>query len=180
MMISNNAKKIFEVIKAAGGGIIDEYIILRRSDLSHGSFSAARKELTEAGLLTIGKEGRKTVYIINSAPLDADNKTDVKTDVKSSASVPPAKLPQKPVSVPRPLRRPTGKAFADVSVSRMKRITGTFADIDDWEDALISRLGGCVDVNDCGDGEHYEVYSHDLDETARYTVSEGDDGIVVR
>ena len=165
-MLSNNAKKVYEVIKAAGGGVIDEYKILNRADLSHGSFSAARKELIDAGLLSLDKDGRKTVYIVN-----ADTS---KSDVKP-ADKPPAPPPR---SSARPPVRRQPKALASVSVNKMPRVTGEFTDIDEWEDALISRIGGCVDISQIDD-THYEVTAYDLDETARYTVIDDGESITV-
>ena len=174
-MLSNNAKKVYEVIKAAGGGVIDEYKILNRADMSHGSFSAARKELIDAGMLSLDKDGRKTVYIVNADTSNDTSKSDVKSADTPPADKPPAPPPR---SSARPPVRRQPKALASVSVNKMPRVTGEFTDIDEWEDALISRIGGCVDISQIDD-THYEVTAYDLDETARYTVIDDGESITV-
>ena len=37
-----------------------------KTGLSHGTICAARKELVDAGLLTLGKDGRRTTYLLTS------------------------------------------------------------------------------------------------------------------
>lgn len=61
-MLSEKAERLWEDFQKNGGGKLTEWEILKRTGFSHGSFCAARRELIGAGLLTLGKDGKQTVY----------------------------------------------------------------------------------------------------------------------
>lgn len=63
-MLSEKAARLLNDFRENGGGALMEWQILKRAGFSHGSFCAARKELIAAGLLTLGKDGKQTVYIL--------------------------------------------------------------------------------------------------------------------
>lgn len=63
-MLSAKAERLLMDFREHGGGALMEWEILKRTGFSHGSFCAARRELLGAGLLTLGKEGKQTVYIL--------------------------------------------------------------------------------------------------------------------
>ena len=70
------------------------------------------------------------------------------------------------------------EAFASVKPS-MPRVIGEFADLDDWNDALVAELGD-VDISPSvvSDAE-YIVYAHKYEQEDRYEVTETDDGLLV-
>ena len=61
-MLSEKAERLWADFRQNGGGKLTEWEILKRTGFSHGSFCAARRELISAGLLTLGKDGKQTVY----------------------------------------------------------------------------------------------------------------------
>ncbi|MBQ7498575.1 MAG: hypothetical protein IJU00_12225 [Selenomonas sp.] len=63
-VLTAKGRRLWEDFCAHGGGRLTEWDILKRTGFSHGSFCAARKELIAAGLLTLGKDGKQTVYIL--------------------------------------------------------------------------------------------------------------------
>ncbi|SEH21831.1 hypothetical protein [Selenomonas sp. KH1T6] len=63
-MLSEKAERLWADFRQNGGGKLTEWEILKRTGFSHGSFCAARRELIGAGLLTLGKDGKQTVYIL--------------------------------------------------------------------------------------------------------------------
>lgn len=70
------------------------------------------------------------------------------------------------------------EAFASVKPS-LPRVTGEFADLDDWNDALVAELGD-VDISPSvvSDTE-YIVYAHKYEQEDRYEVTETEDGLLV-
>ena len=69
MTLDNLSRKAvirYGYIQECGGGALDEWQMRDKTGLSHGSICAARKELVNAGLLTLGKDGRRTTYILTS------------------------------------------------------------------------------------------------------------------
>ncbi|WP_029546028.1 hypothetical protein [Selenomonas sp. AB3002] len=63
-MLSEKAERLLQDFRKNGGGALMEWEILKRTGLSHGTFSTARKELVQAGLLVLGKDGKQTVYTL--------------------------------------------------------------------------------------------------------------------
>ena len=60
--LTAKAQRLYDCIKEKGGGVLEEWRMLDKTGMSHGSFVAARKELVAAGLLLLGKNVRKTTY----------------------------------------------------------------------------------------------------------------------
>ena len=71
--LSRKAVILYGYISGCGGGALDEWQLRDKTGLSHGSVCAARKELVEAGLLTLGKEGRKMIYQLTSPEDESEN-----------------------------------------------------------------------------------------------------------
>lgn len=80
--LSRKAVKFLEAVWQRGGGVIEESRLMRQTGLSHGSICAARRELIAAGLLQLGKVGRKTSFVLVTPPAGA-----------SPAEMPPAGTP---------------------------------------------------------------------------------------
>jgi len=68
--LTSKAELLLLDLQLNGGGALPEFDILKRTGLSHGSFSAARKELVEKGLLALSKAGRQTVYTLTTRAED--------------------------------------------------------------------------------------------------------------
>ena len=68
--LTSKAELLLLDLQLNGGGALPEFDILKRTGLSHGSFSAARKELVEKGLLALSKAGRQTVYQLTARTED--------------------------------------------------------------------------------------------------------------
>lgn len=163
-LLTAKARLVYEDIAALGGGKVAERAILARTGLSHGSFSAARKELVEAGELSLVKDGRQTVYVLGK-----------------KAGAPPA-LPFASAAEPPAVPDPATEAADGVmlaAVEEMPRVTGDFADFDDWEEALTEQLGSCLDISEGLTGGEYTVYSHAYEQAASYVVQATAAGIRV-
>lgn len=192
--LTPKAEKLLAYIQKAGGGVLDEWYIRDKTGLSHGTICAARKELVEKGLLRLGKEMRKMTYqLVDLTGQLPKGKTDtpivsltaaVRIDPSSeavSAQVappPPAKAVLAPVvkSPAQPKKKPAPKP-ANVQEAIMPRVTGDFADFDDWLMALNNEFGGCVDVSQSlVSADEYTVFSPDYEGEDSYTVTENEDG----
>lgn len=165
-----------------GGGALPKFDILKRTGLSHGSFSAARKELVEKGLLALSKAGRQTVYTLTAGAEDKP--------LPSPAASAPA--PSKVVAVPS-AGAPSAKPSAWDSSARandtpsahaggsMPHVTGEFSSLDEWEEQLTASIGGCLDISQSlTDEDEYSVYSHDFETEDLYHVSMVDGVYYVR
>ena len=86
---SLKAQALYAELQRRGGGAIDEYMVRTRLGISHGTFSAARRELLDAGVLQMEKEGRHPVYILHDL-----NEMRVGAAAAAEAATPP----QKPLS----------------------------------------------------------------------------------
>ena len=164
-MLTTKARLLYADLTAMGGGKLEEVLILARTGLSHGSFSAARRELVEGGQLRLEKDGRQTVYVLTP----------------QGALLP--ELGTKCVLGAGEAEQQTAADGADgvmmAAVEEMPRVTGDFAGFDDWEEALVKQLGSCLDISEgLLDGE-YTVYSHDYEQEASYAVRVTDAGIQV-
>lgn len=63
MFVTNHAQELYRAIESLGGGAIREQVLRTRAGcISHGTFSAARRELCEAGLIAIDRVARKPHY----------------------------------------------------------------------------------------------------------------------
>ena len=163
-MLTAKARLVYEDIAALGGGKVAERAILARTGLSHGSFSAARKELVEAELLTLTKDGRQTVYVLGK-----------------KAAAPPVPAAEPPSAFAPDPETEAGPADGVMlaAVEEMPRVTGDFADFDDWEEALTEQLGSCLDISEGLIGGEYTVYSHAYEQAASYVVQATAAGIRV-
>lgn len=190
MSLSEKARRLYETIAKTGGGALDEYALrCRAGGFSHGSFCAARRELVDARLLQLAKDGRKTVYrvvpaetsevqhlagagsVLQKAARDGGQKA-VGDDVRKAGTG----------GNSLPLCR-TGKLGAGGALATfhagMPRVVGQFADLADWEIALSAELGDCVDIAEDAAGETYTVYSHRYEKESVYHVRETEDGLMV-
>ena len=188
--LSRKAVILYGYIQGCGGGALDEWVMRDKTGLSHGTICAARKELVDAGLLTLGKDGRRTTYLLTSqsdqsagmrvesdgkiepAPAEAATPVEVAEpkDVTASIEVPP------PPAVEAGLVKPAAPAAAQVE---MPRVTGVFNSFDDWLSTLTMELGGCVNVSESlVTPDEYIVYSDEYGMEDRYIVTENEDGSV--
>jgi len=108
--LSRKAVKFLEAVWQRGGGVIEESRLIRQTGLSHGSICAARRELIAAGLLQLGKVGRKTSFVLVTPPAGA-----------SPAEMPPAGIP------------PAGTPLAETPPGSLAEGRET-APADDWSD----------------------------------------------
>jgi len=179
--LSRKAVILYGYISGCGGGALDEWQLRDKTALSHGSVCAARKELVEAGLLTLGKEGRKLIYQLTSpaepAEIDQSDIDQSKVDhevesVPAPQVVPPPPQPQAAVIKPAEAASP--------QEADMPRVEGSFDSFDDWLSTLTMELGGCVNVSESlvSAGE-YIVYAEDYGQEDHYRVTENEDGGVV-
>jgi len=196
--LTSKAEKLLAYIEKSGGGVLDEWYIRDKTGLSHGTICAARKELVEKGLLRLGKEMRKMTYqLVNltgqlpkgnadtpivsltaqAAPVRVDQSIE---DIPAQVAPPP---PVKAVLAPVTGKGKSGKKSAsksrpaNVQEAIMPRVTGDFADFDDWLMALNNELGGCVDVSQSlVSADEYTVFSPDYEGEDSYTVTENEDG----
>ena len=192
--LTPKAEKLLAYIQKAGGGVLDEWYIRDKTGLSHGTICAARKELVEKGLLRLGKEMRKMTYqlvdLTGQLPkgkadtpivsLTAAVRIDPSSEAVSAqvAPPPPAKAVLAPVvkSPAQPKKKPAPKP-ANVQEAIMPRVTGDFADFDDWLMALNNEFGSCVDVSQSlVSADEYTVFSPDYEGEDSYTVTENEDG----
>ena len=163
--LTAKAQRLYDCIREKGGGVIEEWRMLDKTGMSHGSFCAARKELVAAGLLLLGKDVRKTTYTLAEPSV---------LTVKKPLLPPP---PAVKALVAGKATGGTAKSPApQVQEAIMPRVTGDYADIDDWFMALNDRFGGCVDVSQSlVDGQEYTVFVDEYGEDS-YTVTENADG----
>ncbi|SFA88779.1 MarR family transcriptional regulator [Selenomonas ruminantium] len=182
--LTPKAEKLLAYIQKAGGGVLDEWYIRDKTGLSHGTICAARKELVEKGLLRLGKEMRKMTYqlVDLTGQLPKGDKAAPITSLtalpQQVAPPPPAKAVLAPVvkSPAQPKKKPAPKP-ANVQEAIMPRVTGDFADFDDWLMALNNEFGGCVDVSQSlVSADEYTVFSPDYEGEDSYTVTENEDG----
>ncbi len=185
--LTPKAEKLLAYIQKAGGGVLDEWYIRDKTGLSHGTICAARKELVEKGLLRLGKEMRKMTYqlVDLTGQLPKGDKAAPITSLtalpQQVAPPPPAKAVLAPVAgkvkpPSQPKKKPAPKP-ANVQEAIMPRVTGDFADFDDWLMALNNEFGGCVDVSQSlVSGDEYTVFSPDYEGEDSYTVTENEDG----
>lgn len=164
--LSRKGKLLYDYI-AANGSTIDEWKLRDATGLSHGSFWAARKELVEAGFLTLGKDGRKTTYEL-TVPPDL-SKIDRMAEPTPLPAPPPMPAPQ--AVMVKPVKKEAAPACD------MPRVAGTFDSFDDWMATLTMELGGCVNVSESlTSPNEYIVYADGYDREDHYIVTENDFG----
>ncbi len=176
--LSRKAVILYGYIQGCGGGALDEWQMRDKTGLSHGTICAARKELVDAGLLTLGKDGRRTTYLLTS---QADQSADTQAEAAAPVEVAEPKDVTAPVEVPPPpavkagLVKPAAPA-AQAQVE-MSRVAGVFNSFDDWLSTLTMELGGCVNVSESLiTPNEYIVCSDEYDMEDHYTVMENEYG----
>ena len=177
--LSRKAVILYGYIQGSGGGALDEWQMRDKTGLSHGTICAARKELVDAGLLTLGKDGRRTTYLLTS---QADQSTGMQAESDGKVEPAPAEVAA-PVEVPPPPAVKAGlvkpAAPAAPAQVEMPRVAGVFNSFDDWLSALTMELGGCVNVSESlVTPDEYIVYSDEYGMEDRYIVTENEDGSV--
>ena len=188
--LSRKAVILYGYIQGCGGGALDEWQMRDKTGLSHGTICAARKELVDAGLLTLGKDGRRTTYLLTS---QADQSTGMQAESDGKVEPAPAEVAAPvevaepkdvaaPVEVPPPpavkagLVKPAAPA-APAAQAEMPRVTGTFESIDDWMGMLTVSLGGCVNVSESlVTRNEYSVWAEEYGMEDHYTVTENEYG----
>lgn len=177
--LTERAKRLLADIDAQGGGELDERAICARTGLSHGYFSAARRELVDAGCLEVRRVGRRPSYVVLQHA-DASERTK---EVGTAARV------GSPAALPRPLgerrRAQRDKAcmsgaarpsdvMASAHISSLPRVVGDFCDLEDWQDALTDALGTVYISEALTGGGTYTVYAceHDEEDTYRLQFDE--------
>ena len=188
--LSRKAVILYGYISGCGGGALDEWQLRDKTGLSHGTVCAARKELVEAGLLTLGKEGRKLIYQLTSPeePAEIDQSDIDQSNVDHEAKPAPQETAESvpaPQVVPPPPQPQAAvikpvEAAASPQEADMPRVEGCFDSFDDWLSTLTMELGGCVNVSESlvSAGE-YIVYAEDYGQEDHYRVTENEDGGVV-
>ena len=189
--LSRKAVILYGYIQGCGGGALDEWQMRDKTGLSHGSICAARKELVNARLLTLGKDGRRTTYILTS---QAEKSTGTQAESDRMTEPAPAeaatpveaaepKAVTAPVEVPPPpavkagLIKPAAPAAQAAAQAEMPRVTGTFESIDDWMGMLTVSLGGCVNVSESlVTPNEYSVWAEEYGMEDHYTVTENEYG----
>ena len=179
--LSRKGKLLYDYI-AENGQTIDEWKLRDATGLSHGTFCAARKELVEAGLLTLGKDGRKTTYEL-TPPSDMSKTDQSNTDIPSEhapADTPtpsPLPLPPPPAAKATMVKPARQEAQPAAQAAEMPRVAGSFNSFDDWLATLTMELGGCVNVSESlVTPNEYIVYADGYDQEDRYIVTENDFG----
>ena len=134
--------------------------------ISHGTFSAVRKRLIDAGRLSCSRVGRKLLFRVIDA---TDGQPAVPPAPPSAACAPPsaACAPPSPETAP-----PDGGVQEPPP-----RVCGWFPSVDDWVSILMQRLGD-VAADQIDDEEYSVVLMTDFTEQ-RYTVKESAGGIEV-
>ena len=189
--LSRKAVILYGYIQGCGGGALDEWQMRDKTGLSHGTICAARKELVDAGLLTLGKDGRRTTYLLTS---QSDQSADTQEESEEMAEPAPAEAAAPvevaepkdvaaPVEVPPPpavkagLVKPAAPAAPAATQAEMPRVTGTFESIDDWMGMLTVSLGGCVNVSESlVTPNEYSVWAEEYGMEDHYTVTENEYG----
>ena len=179
--LSRKAVILYGYIQGCGGGALDEWQMRDKTGLSHGTICAARKELVDAGLLTLGKDGRRTTYLLTS---QSDQSTGMQAESDGKVEPAPAEVAA-PVKVPPPpavkagLVKPAAPAAPAAAQAEMPRVTGTFESIDDWMGMLTVSLGGCVNVSESlVTPNEYSVWAEEYGMEDHYTVTENEYGRV--
>ena len=126
--------------------------------ISHGTFSAVRKRLIDAGRLSCSRVGRKLLFRVIDA---TDGQPAVPPASPSAACAPPSPETAPPDGVQEP----------------PPRVCGWFPSVDDWVSILMQRLGD-VAADQIDDEEYSVVLMTDFTEQ-RYTVKESAGGIEV-
>ena len=200
--LSPKAALLLLDFQVGGGGALMEFDILKRTGLSHGSFSAARKELVEGGFLLLGKCGRQTVYTLTdkaraSAPAGFKEKeapappkapaaggkvvTAGAKVVKSGGKVVKAGRQARNEQIVKIGAEARNEEVAASAPGDLPQVTGEFGSVEEWEEQLIQTIPGCLDITpSLVDEGEYTVYAHAYGAECVYAIEEVAGGCVVR
>lgn len=159
MTIYNIEEKLLDFLRMRQHTQLTERDITDAMHISHGTFSAVRKRLIDAGRLSCSRVGRKLLFRVIDA---TDGQPAVPPAPPSAACAPPSAAcapPDGGVQEPPP------------------RVCGWFPSVDDWVSILMQRLGD-VAADQIDDEEYSVVLMTDFTEQ-RYTVKESAGGIEV-
>ncbi len=158
MMLSFKAERLYEVLKKRGNGLHPEISLRDPARMSHGTFTAARKELIEEGLLTVTYQGRKPYYEVH---IEEDSQIEIGIDAAEE---------------------PASASFCDLRVNRpMPRLTGAFDTLFHWSDSISIAIGGDIDLTPVPDCPGVvRLYSYKHRKSHLYHIEEGEDFVTVR
>ena len=158
MTIYNIEEKLLDFLRVRQHTQLTERDITDAMHISHGTFSAVRKRLIDAGRLSCSRVGRKLLFRVIDA---TDGQPAVPPAPPSAAIAPPSAETAPPDGVQEP----------------PPRVCGWFPSVDDWVSILMQRLGD-VAADQIDDEEYSVVLMTDFTEQ-RYTVKESAGGIEV-
>ena len=176
-------KKLYDFLKLHDGMTLFEEDIRNNLGISHGTFSAARKALVDAGTLFMERRGKAVFYRIlpetaevketSILPQTSDETSTVKASLPVKTSPPKTSLPAK-----KPPKTSTPKT-SDLPLAdgEIEPVTGYYADFDDWFLAL-TRAYGDVDAEELNGGK-YLVTIFEPFATMKYETYFDDEGSFV-
>ena len=168
MTIWNIDDKILDFLRPRQGMPLAEIDITGPLKISHGTFSAVRKRLLDAGALSCSRVGRKLMFRVLAAP---------KADVPDGGP-PPSAVPPTPSAVPSSSAAPdidSGQPLEEAAPS--PHIIGWYPSVDDWLGVLMQRLGDVA--ADQVDDETYTVTIMATMEEQLYTVRDVAGGVEI-
>jgi len=183
LTIWNIDDKILDFLRPRQGMPLAEIDITGPLKISHGTFSAVRKRLLDAGALNCSRVGRKLLFrVIDATDGQPAVPAQVPTAPPSAAIAPPSAEAAPPSAEAAPasaaIAPPSAEAAPPDGVQEPPpRVCGWFPSVDDWVSILMQRLGD-VAANQIDDEEYSVVLMTDFTEQ-RYTVKESAGGIEV-
>ncbi|MFC2338008.1 MAG: hypothetical protein ACFNUI_08400 [Negativicutes bacterium] len=169
MTIYNIEEKLLDFLRVRQHTQLTERDITDALHISHGTFSAVRKRLIDAGALKCARVGRKLLFRV----IDA---TDGQPAVPAQVPTAPPSAEAAPASAA--IAPPSAEAAPPDGVQEPPpRVCGWFPSVDDWVSILMQRLGD-VAADQIDDEEYSVVLMTDFTEQ-RYTVKESAGGIEV-
>lgn len=176
MTIYNIDENLLNFLRARQHTQLTERDITDALHISHGTFSAVRKRLIDAGRLSCSRVGRKLLFRVIDA---TDGQPAVPAQVPTappSAAIAPPSAEAAPASAA--IAPPSAEAAPPDGVQEPPpRVCGWFPSVDDWVSILMQRLGD-VAADQIDDEEYSVVLMTDFTEQ-RYTVKESAGGIEV-
>ena len=168
MTIYNIEENLLNFLRVRQHTQLTERDITDALHISHGTFSAVRKRLIDAGALKCARVGRKLLFeVLEGAAVPAPPHH---TESAASAAPPPNMEAGNGIAPAAP----------DVTSGVQEpppRVCGWFPSVDDWVSILMQRLGD-VAADQIDDEEYSVVLMTDFTEQ-RYTVKESAGGIEV-
>ena len=159
---------------------IAEDEIRRPLEISHGTFSAARRELVDAGAIKYesGAGPYSVRYSLTAKGIELRRALAAADDIRDAIENPDIILDSTSPAAAAP---PDAVAGGIVEFPSSARVDGSFADFDDWVEQLGEQLGSVsVDlVSDDGESGHAGTYAVTINATEEqqvYEVVEGENG----